>query len=63
MRMAENKITGLAAYALPRMFKIIAHSGSKEAREMRKKRRAWKKANKNNPDKHTGNALPVPERQ
>ena len=63
MRMAENKITGLAAYALPRMFKIIAHSGSKEAREMRKKRKAWKKANKGNPNKHTGNSLPVPERQ
>ena len=63
MRRAEDKITGLAAYALKRMFKIIGHSGSQEAKEMRKKRRAYKKANKNNPNKHTGNANPVVERQ
>lgn len=63
MRRAEDKIKGLGAYALKRAFKIIGHSGSKEAREMRAKRRAWKKANKNNPDKHTGYAVPIPERQ
>ena len=63
MRFAEDKITGLAAYALKRAFKIIAHSGSQEAKEMRKKRKAWKKANKGNPNKHTGNANPVPQRQ
>ena len=62
MRRAEDKIAGLGAYALKRAFKIIAYSGSAEAREMRKKRKAWKKANKGNPNKHTGNSNPVPER-
>ena len=62
MRFAEDKIAGLGAYALKRAFKIIAHSGSQEAKEMRKKRREFKKANKNNPNKHTGNANPVVER-
>ena len=64
-RMAENKITGLAAYALKRGFKIILHSGSKEAREMRKKRKAFKKQYKKNKAAapHTGNANPVPERK
>ena len=62
MRKAENKITGLAAYAFKRMFKIIGYSGSKEAKAMRAKRRAYKKAHKNDPNKHTGNALPVVER-
>ena len=59
MRVAEKKVTGLAAYALKRMFKIIGHSGSKEAREMAKKRREWKKKNKEfrkqNPN--TGNSI------
>ena len=59
MRVAEKKVTGLAAYALKRMFKIIGHSFSKEAREMAKKRRAWKRENKEfrkkNP--HTGNSI------
>ncbi len=62
MRNADDKIAGLAGYAIKRGFKIIAHSGSKEAREMRKKRKAFKKANKNNPNKHTGNAVPPMER-
>ena len=63
MRRAENKITGLLGYAAKRAIKMALHSGSKEAREMRAKRRAWNKANKNNPNKHTGNAVPLPERQ
>lgn len=59
MRFAEDKVTGLLKYAVPRMFKIIFHSGSKEARMMAKKRREWKKhykeAKKTAPD--TGNAI------
>ena len=59
MRFAENKVTGLLKYALPRMFKILFYSGSKEARMMRKKRKAWnkyyKEAKKTAPD--TGNAI------
>ena len=59
MRIAEKKVTGLASYALPRAFKIIAHSGSKESKMMRMKRKAWKKyyktAKKEKPD--TGNAI------
>ena len=43
MRKAEKKVGGLLKYALKREFKILFHSGSKEAREMRKKRKAWKK--------------------
>ena len=43
MREAEKKVTGLLGYALKREVKILFNSGSKEAREMRKKRRAWKK--------------------
>ena len=62
MRFAEDKVTGLLGYATKRAFKILAHSGSKEARELRRRRRAYKKANKDNPNKHTGNANPVPER-
>ena len=59
MRVAEKKVGGLAKYALKREFKILFHSGSKEAREMRKKRRAWKKSTKefrkSNPN--TGNSI------
>ena len=59
MRVAEKKVSGLAGYALPRAVKILFHSGSKEARMMRKKRRAWKKENKqfskDNPN--TGNSI------
>ncbi len=46
MRIAEKKVTGLAVYAAKRAFKIIMHSASKEAREMAKKRHAYKKAKK-----------------
>ena len=43
MRRAEKKVTGLLGYALPRAVKIVLHSGSKEARMMRKKRKEWNK--------------------
>ncbi|MBQ9266666.1 MAG: FAD-dependent oxidoreductase [Bacilli bacterium] len=64
MRRAEDKITGLLGYALKRGIKIIAHSGSKEARMMRKKRREFNKARKawKKEKPHTGNSIPVPER-
>ena len=62
MRNADDKIAGLIPYALKRGFKIIANSGSKEAREMRKKRKAYKKAHKNDPNKNTGYAVPPIER-
>lgn len=59
MIVAEDKVLGLAKYAFKRMFKIAANAGSKEAREMRAKRKAWKKANKEfckeNPN--TGNGV------
>ncbi|HBF67844.1 MAG TPA: pyridine nucleotide-disulfide oxidoreductase [Firmicutes bacterium] len=42
----EEKIKYMLPYVLKRGFKIIAHSGSKEARELAKKRRAYKKAHK-----------------
>ena len=59
MRFAEDKVTGLIKYAVPRWFKIMFNAGSKEARMMRKKRKAWKKhykaVKKELPD--TGNAI------
>ena len=59
MRFAEDKVTGLLKYAVPRWFKIMFNSCSKEARMMRKKRKAWKKhykaVKKELPD--TGNAI------
>ena len=61
MRRAEDKVGGLAGYAIPRAFKILFHSGSKEARMMAKKRREWLKSTKEfrkaNP--HTGNSVKV----
>ena len=59
MRVAEKKVGGLAAYAIPRMFKILFHSGSKEARMMRKKRREYNKARKqfNKEHPYTGNSI------
>ena len=59
MRMAEKKVGGLAAYALPRMFKILFNSGSKEARMMRKKRRDYKRLTKAFRKTHpnTGNSV------
>lgn len=46
MRRGEDKIKGLVGYTIKRGFKIIMHCGSKEAREMAKKRKAYKKAQK-----------------
>lgn len=46
MRVAEKKISGLLGYSAKRAFKILMHSGSKEARRLAKKRRAYKKAQK-----------------
>ena len=46
MRVAEKKVGGLLVYSLKRTFKIIGHSGSKEARLLAKKRKAFKKAQK-----------------
>ena len=46
MRRAEDKVGGLAAYAIPRAFNIVLNSGSEEAREMRKKRKEYKKSTK-----------------
>ncbi len=46
MRVAEKKVGGLLGYAAKRSFKIIMHSGSKEARLLAKKRKAYKKEQK-----------------
>ncbi len=46
MRLAEKKVTGLLAYELKRAFKIMFAAGSKDARAMAKRRRAYKKAQK-----------------
>lgn len=46
MRPAEKKVTGLAAYAAKRAVKILGNLGSEEAKEMAAKRRAYKKAKK-----------------
>jgi ferredoxin len=43
MRRAEKKVGGLLGYASKRAVKILLYSGSKEAREMRAKRKAWNK--------------------
>ncbi|MBR3265266.1 MAG: FAD-dependent oxidoreductase [Erysipelotrichaceae bacterium] len=57
-RRAEDKIGGLISYAIPRAVKIIFNSGSKEAREMAAKRKAFKV----DPEKpHTGNAVDIEE--
>lgn len=58
MRKAEDKVGPLLAYSVKRAFKIIGHAGTKEAREMAKKRRAYKKANKefNKKNPNTGNS-------
>ena len=59
MRRAEKKVTGLLGYQLKRSVKILFNSGSKEAKEMRKKRKEWnkyyKEAKKTAP--WTGNAV------
>lgn len=62
LRVAEKKVTGLLGYAAKRAVKIIANSGSKEAKIMRQKRKEYNKAHpkaerKANP--HTGNSQPI----
>ncbi len=61
MRRAEDKVAGLAGYAIPRAFKILLHSGSEEAKMMRQKKkeydRATKEFHKTHP--HTGNAVDI----
>lgn len=61
MKRAEKKVGTLLKYAAKRQVKILFHSGSKEARMMRKKRREWnkyyKEAKKTAPD--TGNAVQI----
>ena len=63
MRRAEDKVGGLLGYAVPRAFKILLNSGSKEAKLMREKRREYKKQVAERPEKlpHTGNAVDVDE--
>ncbi len=43
MVVAENKVGGLLKYSLKRGMKILLHSGSKEAKEMRKKKKEFNK--------------------
>lgn len=43
MRKAEDKVGGLAAYQLKRMVKIVANSGSEEAKIMRAKRKEYER--------------------
>ncbi|MBR0302053.1 MAG: FAD-dependent oxidoreductase [Bacilli bacterium] len=61
MKRAEKKVGTLLKYAAKRQVKILFHSGSKEARMMRKKRREWnkyyKEAKKTAPD--TGNSIQI----
>lgn len=46
MRNADDKIGGILSYQIRRAFKILFHSGSKEAREIRAKKKEYKKATK-----------------
>lgn len=46
MRRGEDKVAGLVSYSIKRAGKIIAHSGSEEAKEMAKKRKAFKQEQK-----------------
>ncbi len=46
MRIAEEKIGGLLSYSAKRAFRILGHLGSDEARELAKKRRDYKQAQK-----------------
>ena len=59
MRIAEKKVGGLLSYELPRLMKIVAHSGSKEARIMKQRRKEWNRyykiAKKTKPN--TGNKV------
>ena len=44
MRVAEKKVGGLMGYSAKRAFKILGHLGSDEAKELKKKRIAYKKS-------------------
>ena len=61
MRRAEDKVTGLLSYAAKRGLKILLHSGSKEAKMMRRKRKEYNKATKefHKTHPHTGNSVSV----
>ena len=47
MCIAEDKVGGLLKYSVKRAFKILGHLGSDEAKEMAKKRKAYKQAQQN----------------
>ena len=59
MLKGEQKVGALLGYSLKRSFKILGHRGSKEARELAKKRRAYKKSTKEfrKTNKFTGNSV------
>ena len=63
MRRAEDKVGGLLGYAAKRAVKIVLHSGSQEAKIMRKKRKEYNKATKefHKTHPHTGNSVSVEE--
>ena len=63
MRRAEDKVGGLLTYAAKRAVKIVLHSGSKEAKMMRAKRKAYNKATKafHKTHPHTGNSVTIEE--
>ena len=63
MRKAENKVTGLAAYAIPRAVKIIMNRNSEESKMMREKRKKYLKETKafRKAHPHTGNAVDIEE--
>ena len=44
---AEEKVGGLLKYSVKRAFRILGHLGSDEAKEMAKKRKAYKQAQQN----------------
>ncbi len=46
MRRGEDKVAGLVSYSIKRAGKIIAHSGSEEAKELAKKRKTFKQEQK-----------------
>ena len=47
MCVAEDKVGGLLKYSVKRAFRILGHLGSDEAKEMAKKRKAYKQAQQN----------------
>jgi ferredoxin len=58
MRVAEDKVGGLASYAIKRAVKIVANSGSEEAKIMREKRREYNRTHQgfNRTHPYTGNS-------